>query len=60
MNDRPEDHAGTAREDWSKDAVLCLDVLDGKLVGKGVQSGGARAAQANINRKRLAESAKAR
>ena len=60
VNDRPEDHAGTAREDWSKDAVLCLDVLDGKLVGKGVQSGGARAAQANINRKRLAESAKAR
>lgn len=58
VNDRPEDHAGTAREDWSKDAVLCLDVLDGKLVGKGMQPGGARAAQATINRKRLAESTK--
>ncbi len=60
VNDRPEDHAGTARADWSTDAVLCLDVLDGKLVGKGVQPGAARTTQANINRKRLAELAKAR
>lgn len=60
VNDRPVDHAGTAREDWITDGVLCVDVLDGKLVGKGVHVGGVRAAQATINRKRLAEAAKGR
>ena len=60
VNDRPVDHAGTAREDWSKDAVLCLYVLDGKLVGKGVQPGAARRNQTTINGKRLTEAAKAR
>lgn len=60
VNDRPQDHVGTARADWSTTAVLCLDLLDGVLIGKGVKPGAARTTQATINRRRLAEAAKGR